>query len=222
MILTNEFSVNAPLQSTWDALLAVDRVAGCLPGAEMDPVGEDGTYRGRLKPKVGPMRMTYQGTVRLHEVDEEACSVAYEAAAREAEGPGTAAATIRVQLQPESAGTHVRVETTLNVTGRAAQFGRGIMENVADTMLGTFSVGLQQQLTAQTPEAISPDSVAAAHPTQPPSQRGDRRPDEVLDVTPALRSVVPARRVVLAAVLAGALAAFALSWRRRRRVDPSR
>ena len=144
MKLVNEFTVAAPIEETWTTLLDVERVASCLPGASIEPVGEDGSYRGRMRVKVGPVSMAYGGTVRLAEVDTDSHVAAFEARAKETRGTGTAAATIRNILTETADGTRVQVETDLDVTGRPAQFGRGLMEEVASKMLGQFSGRLEK------------------------------------------------------------------------------
>jgi uncharacterized protein len=159
MKLVNEFTVAAPIDQTWTTLLDVERVASCLPGASIEPVGEDGSYRGRMRVKVGPVSMSYGGTVRLAEIDADSHVAAFEARAKETRGTGTAAATIRNTLSETSEGTRVQVETDLDVTGRPAQFGRGLMEEVASKMLGQFS-GRLEKLVLDGPPAEDPKNVA--------------------------------------------------------------
>lgn len=207
MILANEFTVAAPVRRTWETLLEVERVAGCLPGASVRPVGEDGAYRGTLKLKVGPVTMAYEGTVRLHEADESSWTVIYDAAARETSGPGTAAALITARLTSNGAGTHVGVDTELNVTGRAAQFARGMMEDVARRTLDRFASSLQG-LLEEAGATIIPDGGGA----------GAAPPGEVLDLTPGLWSTVSGRPALVGVLVAGALA-LVMTRRRRRRVE---
>ncbi|MFL5818801.1 MAG: SRPBCC family protein [Conexibacter sp.] len=166
MRLHNEFTVAAPLQRTWETLLDVERVAGCLPGASVEPTGEDNTYRGAMKMKVGPVNMAYSGTVRLADVDADAHVASFDARAKETRGTGTAAAVIRNSLEEVEGGTRVVVETELNVTGRPAQFGRGLMEDVASKMLGDFAGRLEQLVLAGPSPAAESDGASA--PTQPP------------------------------------------------------
>ncbi len=156
MKLVNEFTVAAPIEETWTTLLDVERVASCLPGASIEPVGEDGSYRGRMRVKVGPVSMSYGGTVRLAEVDADSHVAAFEARAKETRGTGTAAATIRNTLTETADGTRVQVETDLDVTGRPAQFGRGLMEEVASKMLGQFSGRLEKLVLDGPPADSSP------------------------------------------------------------------
>jgi carbon monoxide dehydrogenase subunit G len=162
MKLNNEFTVAAPIDRTWATLLDVERVGGCLPGAQIDAPDGDGVFRGRMKMKLGPMTVAYEGSARLLEVDEDARTTVMEVQAREAKGQGTAGATIRNELEEIDGGTRVRVVTDLQVTGRQAQFGRGIMEDVAGRMLGQFAKQLEQ-LVADAEAAPAPGTGAAAN-----------------------------------------------------------
>lgn len=176
MRLENEFTVSAPLERTWSTLLDIERVATCLPGAAVERGGDDGIYRGTMRMKLGPMNMSYKGTARLLDVDEDARVATMEARAREAKGAGTASATIQSRLTPDGDGTTVRVTTDLTVTGRQAQFGRGIMQDVAERMLGEFAERLEREIASgpaaaeRTPEprtaapAAEPAAPAAAEP----------------------------------------------------------
>src|SRR4051812_46992521 len=127
--LENEFVVDAPVGPTWKTLLDLERVAGCLPGATIEPVGADGTYKGSMRVKLGPMSMNYAGTAKLESVDESEHTAVFAVHGKETRGQGSATATIRNRLVPEGNTTRVVVETELSVTGRPAQFGRGIMQD---------------------------------------------------------------------------------------------
>jgi uncharacterized protein len=155
MKLQNEFFVHVPIERAWETLLDIETVAGFLPGAKIEPGGPEGVYQGSMKVKVGPMTVNYQGTARLASVDEQAHSAEIEVRAKEAKGQGTAAAMIRNTLQEENGGTRVSAETDLQVTGRQAQFGRGIMQDVAARMLADFADCLSRTL-AETPVEDAP------------------------------------------------------------------
>ena len=145
MELEHSFTVPVPPERAMDVLLDVQRVAPCMPGASLDSV-EGGDIKGRIKVKVGPISMTYAGTARFGERDAEAGVIVLEASGKETRGAGTASATVRSQLQGENGHTKVVVHTSLNVTGRPAQFGRGVMAEVGGKLIGIFADNLAAML----------------------------------------------------------------------------
>jgi carbon monoxide dehydrogenase subunit G len=157
----NEFVVDAPVEPTWKTLLDLPRVARCLPGATIEPASEDGSHQGSMRVKVGPVTMDYKGVARLVEVDEAAHVAVFSVQGKEVRGQGTASATIRNSLVPEGGSTRVLVETELSVTGRPAQFGRGIMQDVAGSMLADFAQSLSELMAAEGAGDVPP---AAAEP----------------------------------------------------------
>ena len=157
MKLTNEFVVAAPLERTWRALLDVPRVARALPGARIEPEPADGAYRGTMKVRFGAVTAEYAGTALLQDADEDERVASFRVQARERRGQGTAAATITSRLAAEDGRTRVRVETDLEVTGRQAQLGRGIMEDVAGGVLERFAEGLERELSGRGEEAAAPE-----------------------------------------------------------------
>src|SRR5262245_49614457 len=155
MTLENDFVVSACVGPTWRLLLDLDRAARCLPGATVEPGPDDGHLLGTMRVKLGPIAMTYKGTARLDEVDEAARTAVVAVEGKETKGQGSASARIRSTLAADSAATRVRVETQLSVTGRPAQFGRGIMQDVAAKMLADFAECLSRTL-AETPVDAAP------------------------------------------------------------------
>lgn len=154
MKIQNEFTVDAPVQQAWEAMLDLERIAPCLPGASIDEA-VDGEYQGTMAVKMGPISARYRGTVKIEETDEEGHRAVVRANGSETRGQGSASATITSTLFEEDGGTRVRVETDMQVSGRVAQFGRGIMQDVAEEMIGRFSECVEQEIigggeTAQT------------------------------------------------------------------------
>lgn len=137
--MTNEFTVAVPPEQAWQTLLDIERVAGFLPGAKIEPSSEQDVYRGSMRVKVGPMIVNYEGTARLVLADESEHIADIVVEAKDTKGQGTAAATIRNRVIPHNGGTRVVAETDLAITGRQAQFGRGIMQDVAGRMLEEFA-----------------------------------------------------------------------------------
>src|SRR5215472_9304 len=148
MELEHSFTVPVPEERAWAVLLDVERVAPCLPGATLDSVDGD-VITGRIKVKVGPIAMTYAGTARFTERDPEVHAITLEASGKETRGAGTASATVRSTLEGQDGQTHVVVHTTLNVTGRPAQFGRGVMAEVGGKLIGVFASNLADMLAAE-------------------------------------------------------------------------
>src|SRR5215469_5462132 len=154
MELEHSFTIPVPPEQAWQVLLDVEQVAPCMPGATVDAVDGD-QIKGRIKVKVGPVSLTYAGTAHFTERDEQARSVTLKASGKETRGSGTATATVRSTLQGEGDGqTRVVVHTTMSVTGRPAQFGRGVMTEVGGRIIERFAANLAAQLAGGSlPEA---------------------------------------------------------------------
>jgi carbon monoxide dehydrogenase subunit G len=176
MELDHSFTVPVPPDQAWDVLLDVQKIAPCMPGAQVDSVeGDD--VAGRMKVKVGPVSLTYKGMASFKDRDAAERSILVEASGKEMRGAGTASATVRAALSPENGSgdesTLVTMHTTLNVTGRPAQFGRGVIAEVGSRLIDKFADNLAQQLGggaaaeapvtgAAVPAASAPAASAAA------------------------------------------------------------
>jgi uncharacterized protein len=217
MKLENSFSVAAPLDQTWRTLLDIERVAGCLPGARIEPGNEDGVYRGAMKVKLGPMTVDYRGTARLQDVDEDTHTASIAVQAREAKGQGTAAAVIENRLEPQNGSTKVVAVTDLKITGRQAQFGRGIMEDVANTMMGEFAKRLGEEIKSGAPSAepAAEAKPAAAAEAERAAPRAEEREPEALDIGNVLARTPAVRYGGAAAVLLALLGVAAVLLRGR-------
>ena len=170
MKLRNEFEVPVGVEQVWAVLLDVERVAPCLPGATID--GQDGdTYRGSMKLKLGPITSTYKGTVKIEEADEAARRAVMRAQAKDARGQGTAAATITSTMEAVGDSTKVAVETDMRVTGPAAQFGRGVMQDVSAKLMRQFADCLAQRITGG-PEEPAAEEAAPAEAAAEPAAAG--------------------------------------------------
>ena len=146
MKINNEFTVGVPVEEAWNTMLNLERIAPCLPGAAIQ--GSEGDeYQGTMKVKIGPITANYKGTAKFEETDEENRRAVLKATGRDARGQGTASATIVSTLQEEGDDTRVRVETDMKLTGRAAQFGRGIAQDVATKMLDQFAECLEREIS---------------------------------------------------------------------------
>jgi carbon monoxide dehydrogenase subunit G len=146
--IDNEFTVSVPIQEAWDVMLDLQKIAPCLPGAAIQEEKGGGEYDGTMKVKIGPITANYKGTVKVEEADEANHRAVLQATGRDARGQGTASATIVSTLQEEgSDSTKVNVETDMKLTGRAAQFGRGIAQDVATRMLTQFAECLEREIS---------------------------------------------------------------------------
>src|SRR4051812_49679812 len=143
--LENSFTVPVPVDDAWRVLLDIERIAPCMPGAALDSVDGD-DFTGRVKVKLGPINLTYAGKASFVEKDEAAHRAVIDAKGKDQRGNGTAAAVITATLNAEGSSTRVDVLTDLNITGRPAQFGRGVMTDVGNKLLGQFADKLAAQL----------------------------------------------------------------------------
>ena len=145
MEMDHSFTVPVPPDRAWDVLLDVEKIAPCMPGATVDEFDGE-VVTGRIKVKVGPVSLTYRGTAKFTERDPDARVIVLEASGKETRGAGTASATVRATLEPESGGegTTASMHTTMNVTGRPAQFGRGVMIEVGSKLVEQFAQNLRQ------------------------------------------------------------------------------
>jgi carbon monoxide dehydrogenase subunit G len=143
--LENSFTVPVPVDEAWRVLLDIERIAPCMPGAALDTVDGD-DFTGRVKVKLGPINLTYQGKASFVEKDEAAHKAVIDARGKDQRGNGTAAAVVTATLAAEGSITRVDVLTDLNITGRPAQFGRGVMTDVGNKLLGQFAEKLAAQL----------------------------------------------------------------------------
>jgi carbon monoxide dehydrogenase subunit G len=172
MEFENTFVVEAPVEEVWDLLLDVERIAPCMPGAQvLEQVGDD-AYKVAVKVRLGPMTMNYNGDVEIVDRDASAHQATMRAKAREARGQGTAQATIRMALREQDGGTEASILTEMNMSGKAAAMGQGIIKDVAAALTETFAQNLAGMVkdggrAAAAPEAAEPEAVAAASAGEP-------------------------------------------------------
>jgi len=222
MELTNEFEVAVPIQVAWAVLTDAERIAPCLPGAELREVEGD-EYRGVVKVKVGPITASYQGTARFTELDESGHWAVLRAEGRETRGQGNATAEITASMEPSEAGTKVSVLTDLSITGKVAQFGRGVLADVSTKLLDQFVTNLEASVLGPGEVAVQPDTTAievqSEHqgPDPAPAIRHiDSAPAEPVDLIGVAGSSV-GRRLAPLLVVAGIVMVIGLAARSRRR-----
>jgi carbon monoxide dehydrogenase subunit G len=188
MDLTHRFTVPAPIDEVWAAFNDLERIAPCFPGAALTSFDGE-KFEGLVKVKLGPISLQYTGTGRFVERDEAAKRAVIEAKGKDKRGNGTAAANITAQLMASGDNeTDVEVVTDLNVTGRPAQFGRGVMQDVSDKLLAQFATCLETRLgsNASTAGDASPvdETAAAPTPTSAAALAAGDSADAVDDRTP--------------------------------------
>lgn len=232
MELSNEFTVDVGMDEAWHVLTDLQRIAPCMPGASLEAVNGD-DFVGSVKVKVGPITSQYRGTARFVERDEGAHRAVVRAEGRETRGQGSASAIITATLEPAGDATHVSVVTELNITGRAAQFGRGVLADVSNKLLGQFVESLERTVLAERgPQVPARDDGAgraiggaARAPSAPSSTtsggtaaRNDLSAGTAAPIN-ALSLIGPSllKRVVPLAVLAAVLALVGRLTRARRR-----
>ena len=232
MELSHEFTVGVPVDQAWAILTDVERIAPCMPGAELREVeGEE--YRGVVKVKVGPISAEYRGKATFLEQDEATHRAVLRAEGREARGQGNANATITAQLEPAEGSTRVSVTTELTVTGRVAQFGRGVLGEVSNKLLGQFVECLEATVLgapAAGPASPGPsgqngsseraESAGSGNGSAPSATAGptagptDAESGSSVDL---LKVVGPSVAKRLAPILAGLAVLAGFFWLRRRR-----
>ena len=152
MELSNQFRVGVPIDEAWATLTDVEGIAPCLPGAQLTEIEGD-EYRGQVKIKVGPITAQYKGTASFIEKDDSSYRAVLDAKGRDTRGQGNAAATVTVQLTPDGDGTNASIVTDLKLSGKVAQFGRGVMADVSEKLLGQFVTCLEAKLGEQAASA---------------------------------------------------------------------
>lgn len=219
MELTNEFTVGVPVEETWKVLTDVERIAPCLPGAELQEIDGD-QYKGLVKVKVGPITAQYKGVATFQEKDDANHKAVLKAEGRDTKGQGNASAVITATLEPVGSSTKVKVVTDLTITGKVAQFGRGVMADVSTKLINQFAESLDQEVQrggngsssssngssapsasgSQSASSTAPADTPVAAPTGP--RRIQSRPAEPVDLlgtagSPVAKRVGPVVGVVV-------------------------
>ncbi len=202
MRIEDRFTVSLPIDETWKVFLDVERIAPCMPGAQLQEVTDE-EYRGIVKIKLGAITAQYKGAVRFEEVDEAGHRMVLRAEGRETRGQGNAAATVVATLHPsDDGGTEVAIDTDLKISGRVAQFGRGVMADVSSKLLGEFARCLEQDLAKEFTKGQKADEGAASAPTSDAKASGSgagERAEAPGDASAATPAAAPADGPMVAA-----------------------
>jgi carbon monoxide dehydrogenase subunit G len=201
MHLTNEVVLSAAPEKLFALLNDVDRVAPCMPGASLEGTSEDGTYRGRVKVKVGPISAAYSGTVRYLEVDESDGRLVLDAKGADEHGSGNAEAKVQVRVRPHEQGSVLALDTDLVVRGKVAQFGRGALGDVSQKLMEQFARNLTGLLAEGPPRAAA---------TQAPTPERHAPTEAAVDglslvALPMAKRIVPLAAALAVGVIAGRL-----------------
>jgi uncharacterized protein len=219
--LNNDFEVNAPIEKAWAVLTDVEKIAPCLPGAQLQEVEGD-EYRGIVKVKVGPITAQYKGAATFIEKDDANHRAVLKADGRDTRGAGNASALITAQMHSVGDRTKVSVSTDLTVTGKVAQFGRGVMADVSAKLMGQFADNLEQLMEAD-PTAVASTADVDTTPTStensaPPAgvrkiDSPEAKPVDLIDTagSPVLKRLAPVIGVAFGFLL------LRRRFRRRRR-----
>ena len=193
MKLENRFTVPVPRDEAWKVLLDVERIAPCMPGAKL--LTRDGdSFTGQVKVKLGPINLTYGGNAKFVQLDEPGGIAVIDASGKETRGTGTAKATITCRLIDKGANTDIEVDTDLAITGKPAQFGRGVLADVSAKLVDQFAACLAEEIQEGTPtgEAAAKDPATGLSAGPPPTSGVDIAVAEtVAQAAPAAAQLAP-------------------------------
>ena len=183
MRIDNEFTVQAPIERVWGYLLDVEKVAPCMPGAELTEVVDDHTWKGKTNIKVGPVALSFAGTVVMQERDDAGHRVVLNAQGMEQKGKGAASAVVVSRLETVEGGTKVALGADLTISGAVAQYGRGMISDISQRLTNEFARCLEASINAQS--AAAPSSIDDA--SSAPGDRGspDSAPASAVGGQPA-------------------------------------
>lgn len=221
MELEHEFTVPVPVDQAWEVLLDVEKVAPCMPGAALETVDDD-SFTGQVKVKVGPITVVYKGTASFLEKDAAAHRAVVEAKGRETRGSGTAAATVTASMVEEGRSTRVTVVTDLAITGKPAQFGRGVMNDVGNKLIGQFADCLAATITDGGPTepagrpVAEPDVAAASSGVAGVREQRARPTPEAIDLVAVAGGSIAKRGLPVVGLIIGILIGWLVIRRLRR------
>lgn len=212
MQLSSAFYIDGPVEVVWEALRDLERVAVCVPGFSLQEGGAD-SCAGTMKVRIGAVTMSYRGGVEFLELDDSERRASMRLSGKEFRGQGTVEAIVTSEVAADGSRTHVTMVTDLAVTGRVAQFGRGIIGDVTDRLVAQFAGCLESKLVGEAPSVSSATEVQSEPPPGAPPAIGVPEEPAPLDLTCVVAGPVARRAVVLAlGLVAGVLV---IRWARR-------
>ena len=176
MEFDNTFEVPVPVDEAWDILMDIERIAPCVPGAELTEVVDENTYKGKISVKLGPVALTFNGQTQFEEKDGAGHRARLKAQGTDAKGRGGAHANVGFHMEPAGSGTKVVIHTDLQLSGAVAQYGRGVgmVKDLAQQIIGQFAANLEKNVIA--PQAAAPAAPAAANAETDASDASDAAP----------------------------------------------
>jgi carbon monoxide dehydrogenase subunit G len=165
----NSFVVEAAPATVWKTMMDFERVAPCMPGAELTEKTSDEAFKVQIRVKVGPMSMTYRGQTEITDRDDTAMTASMRVQARESRGQGTANATVQIKLAAQDGGTRASMNTDLKLSGRAAAMGRGVIADVSQALISEFAENLARMLSSE-------DGSGGSASAKPPADKGEDAP----------------------------------------------
>ncbi len=201
MKLENEFRVDVPVEEAWRVLLDVERIAPCMPGAQLQEVEGD-EYRGIVKVKVGPITAQYKGVARITESDDTNHRAVIRAEGRDTRGQGNASASATAVLQPDGDGTRVSIDSDVTITGKVAQFGRGVIADVSAKLLDQFVACLERDVLSSAGDPPASNEVAESGEART-IDAPEAEPVDLLRTAgaPVLKRVVPVAAAVVIVIV---------------------
>jgi carbon monoxide dehydrogenase subunit G len=174
MDFDNSFDVPLPPDQAWKTLMDIERIAPCMPGAELTEIVDDKTFKGKVSVRLGPVALTFQGTASFEDIDNDAHTASVKAQGADAKGRGGANANVAFHLEPSDTGSTVKIHTDLQLSGSVAQYGRGagMIQDLASQIIGQFAKNLAAQIEADKPAdapANAPDTATDASPAEKPA-----------------------------------------------------
>ena len=169
MEFDNTFEVPVPVDEAWDILMDIERIAPCVPGAELTEVVDENTYKGKISVKLGPVALTFNGQTQFEEKDGAGHRARLKAQGTDAKGRGGAHANVGFHMEPAGSGTKVVIHTDLQLSGAVAQYGRGVgmVKDLAQQIIGQFAANLEKNVIAPQASPVAPAEESAGDAAQP-------------------------------------------------------
>ncbi len=169
MEFDNSFEVPLPPEQAWATLMEIEKIAPCMPGAELTELVDDRTFKGKVSVRLGPVALTFQGQAHFEDLDSEAHKAVIKAQGTDAKGRGGAQATVDFALEPSDTGSRVNIHTDMQLSGSVAQYGRGVgmIKDLASRIIDQFAENLASRIETSGPAAAQPEEVAAEAEARP-------------------------------------------------------